>query len=433
MPNEAWTFPVLVWVVNWFLTQLPATLAYTFGTMRSVRYEYDSERYVADPGDKSGAYGAILAPLTGLAHQIVEPFRNWDGTWYYLVSTTGYNSGSANSAFWPLYPWLMEKGALVSGWSPETVGYIISRLAFLGALVFLYRLIRLDFSADITERSLWALALFPTAFFFTAIYTESLFLFFVAAALYYARRGEWLLAGLFGLLGALTRSAGVMILAPFAVLFIQQYGWRIRTWFPKAFAAALPAFGPVVFGWYLTTKDKGFFDWTEQQWQWNRFSATPWRTFDCLFNGCTANVRFVSGTEGEAYVRPIDWSWIGDLASNPAWSFVTSSGFRYRFGQSHVFELLVTVAAIVLVLVGLRKVPFFYTAFVVPPLIVPLITPSQVNPLMSMPRFILPLFPLFVVAAVLIRSQRTAVVLGVISSVLLIIFTMQFALWYWVA
>jgi hypothetical protein len=70
---------------------------------------------------------------------------------------------------------------------------------------------------------------------------------------------------------------------------------------------------------------------------------------------------------------------------------------------------------------------------VIPALIVPLLTPSSVNPLMSMPRFVLPLFPLFVVAAVLIRDRRLGWVLASISSILLVILSMQFALWYWVS
>ncbi len=144
-------------------------------------------------------------------------------------------------------------------------------------------------------------------------------------------------------------------------------------------------------------------------------------------------MRFISGTTGDTYVQPIDWGWIGQLFDNLNWTFITSSEFRFRFGESHVLELIVTVLAILLVLVGLRTVPLYYTAFVIPALIVPLLTPSSVNPLMSMPRFVLPLFPLFVVSALLIRNRTTGWVLAIGSSCLLVILTMQFALWYWVS
>jgi hypothetical protein len=432
---DAWTFPAIVWVVHWMLVQIPATLAYQYGSIRTVRENPPrSGVYVEDYGPASGAYGTILDPLDGLANWVVEPFRNWDGTWYRLVATGGYDPDLlATAAFWPLYPWLMDVGSRVTGWAPETIGYLVSNVAFYFALHYLYRLVTLDFNVPVAQRSLWALALFPTAFFFNAVYTESLFLLLAVAALYHARKGEWLVAGIVGLLAALTRSAGAMLLAPFGVLFLQQYGWSVRRWFPNAFAAALPALGPVAFGWVLTRSGLGIFDWADQQWQWNRFSATPWRTFDCALNGCDAEVRFISGTTGETYVQPIDWGWFGQLLDNPTWSFLTSSEFRFRIGESHVLELVVTVLAIILVLVGLRMVPLYYTAFVVPALVVPLLTPSSVNPLMSLPRFVLPLFPLFVVAVLLVRNRPAGWALAGTSSLLLAMLSMQFALWYWVS
>jgi len=446
---DSWAVPALVWVVHWMLTQIPATLAYHYGTIKTFR-EY---------GPDSGAWGIHLPPLDGLAGWLVEPLRNWDGTWYATVANEGYNTThTANAAFWPLYPWLMRLGSDLTGWSAETIGYLVSNITFFFALWFLYRLVTLDFDPRVAQRTLWGIALFPTAFFFTAVYTESLFLLLVVASLYYARRGEWLVAGIVGLLAALTRSAGVMLLAPFGILFLQQYGWAIRNWFPRAFAAALPALGPVIFGWHLamknpaghdwgsrdwrwnnfpkvfwnSLKDSGFVDWAEVQWQWNRFSATPWRTFDCAINGCTADVRQF-GTTREFPVRETDWGWIGQLFDNLNWTFFTSTEFRFRVGESHVLEFIVSVAAIILVLAGLRLVPLYYTAFVIPALVVPLLTPSSVNPLMSMPRFVLPLFPLFVVVALLVRNRTAGWVLSGISSILLVLLTMQFALWYWVS
>jgi hypothetical protein len=252
--------------------------------------------------------------------------------------------------------------------------------------------------------------------------------------LYAARRGEWLAAGIVGLLAALTRSAGVMLLAPMAVLFIQQYGWNPRRWFPNAIPAALPALGPVIFGWILTRNDMKFFDWIDQQWQWNRFSANPVQTFNCTINGCQADVRQFGNTV-ERTVNPMDLSWLSMLVDSPTWGTVTSFEWRDRVARGDVFEFIVTVLAIILVLIGLKQLPLYYSAFTIPALLVPMFSPSQVHPLMSMPRFVLPLFPLFVMAALLLNgsSARTRVALGVVSAALSIFFTMQFVLWYWVS
>jgi len=424
---EAIQFPLIVWVVHWLLSQIPATLAYHYGSSR-----------LEGP---SWAYQIKLEALSGPAHWLVEPMRLWDGSWYRLVANSGYDpnvlglSGlSAKAAFFPLYPWLMRWGHQLTGWSPETIGYIISNLAFFGALILLYRLVTMDFNEVIAKRTMWALALFPTAFFFSAVYTESLFLLFAVGTLYAARRGEWLLAGIVGLLAALTRSAGVMLLAPMAVLFIQQYGWNPRRWFPNAFAAAIPAAGPLIFGWILTSSNMKFFDWVNQQWQWNRFSATPWKTFDCTLNGCVAqNVRFVSGQIGPADVRKIQWDWISDILRHPTWEHFTSFAWRDWMAQGDVLEFVITVLAFALIVIGLWKLPLYYSAFTIPPMLVPLFSPSSVHPLMSMPRFVLPLFPIFVMIALLVTNRKAGIALAIASSIGLILLTMQFALWYWVA
>src|SRR5687767_14503037 len=71
---EAWAFPFRVWVIHWLLVQFAATLAFRFGT----------------PNAPSPPYGEMPPPLTGLAHWIVEPLRNWDGLWYRLIALDGY-------------------------------------------------------------------------------------------------------------------------------------------------------------------------------------------------------------------------------------------------------------------------------------------------------------------------------------------------------
>jgi hypothetical protein len=440
MSREGVLFPFTVWVVHWLLITIPATLAYHWGTSQ----ELQTDTYVrfgteVEGGTTSWAYQGtpsfIPGPMTGLAHWLVEPMRLWDGSWYRLVANDWYGPNtSAYAAFFPLYPKLMQWLSDVTGWSTESSGYVISNVAFLGALIVLYRLVSMDFSEAIARRTVWILALFPFALFFNAVYTESLFLLLAVGTLYAARRGEWLAAGIVGLLAALTRSAGVMLLAPMAVLFIQQYGWNPRRWFPNAIPAALPALGPVIFGWILTRNDMKFFDWIDQQWQWNRFSANPVQTFNCTINGCQADVRQFGNTV-ERTVNPMDLSWLSMLVDSPTWGTVTSFEWRDRVARGDVFEFIVTVLAIILVLIGLKQLPLYYSAFTIPALLVPMFSPSQVHPLMSMPRFVLPLFPLFVMAALLLNgsSARTRVALGVVSAALSIFFTMQFVLWYWVS
>lgn len=428
--------PVVAWAIHWLIVQSAATLAYIYGTSRANQGSYVLNG-MEIRGTASGAYQDMVAwqphELRGLEHLLVEPFRLWDGTWYRLVAWIGYGPEyPANAAFFPLYPYLMRWGHQLTGIPYETVGYLVSNFAFLLALILIFRLVALDFNEVITGRTIWAIALFPTSFFFSAVYTESLFLLLAAGTLYNARKARWLTAGIFGLFAAMTRNSGVMLLAPMGILFLQQYGWHLRRWFPQVFSAALPLGGVAFYGWILTRAQMSFFDWVNQQWQWARFTALPWQTFACTLQGCMADVRQWGTTERRP-VNPIDWGWIGDLVRHPTWATVTSFEFRDRIANSNSLELVVTVGAFALILIGIRRVPVFYLVFVLPPLIVPLFSPSQVHPLMSMPRFILPLFPLFTIMAFLIPNRRIGLVLAGVSSFGLILLTMQFSLWYWVA
>lgn len=407
---EGVTFPVIVGLVHFLIVQLVASLAYRFGTIR----------------EDSAPFQYVPQPLDGWARTLVEPFRQWDGFWYKLLAEQGYDRApTAYPAFWPLYPWLMRGGERLTGLSTEVVGYLVANVAFVLALIVVYRLVALDFDRTIARRTLVALALFPTAFFFSAVYTESLFLLLAAGALLAARTQGWFVAGLLGLLAALTRSQGVLLLAPFAVLFFQQHRLDWRRWFPNALWAALPAGGPALFALLLDRRGIDPLAFVKVQEQWNRYQAMPWETLAAgVRGGYAPNI----GTNYGA-----DWAWIGELVRNPTWSFVTSFELRDAAANSDTLELICTILFLALAVVGLRYLPLYHSAYVWPALLIPLFGPSEVHALMSVPRFGLVLFPLFVMLALLFERRREAIPALAISTLLLILLTAQFAQWYWVS
>lgn len=424
--------PAFVWLVHTVIVQFFATLAHTFGTLNALSSPFG---------------GQLKAPadLTGLLGDVTGPLRLWDGLWYKLIAAgsagypestitlrPGYGSAEATAAFWPLFPWLQQYGNKFTGAPFEMVGYIVSNLAFLGALVLLYRLVSIDFSETVARTTIWALALFPTALFFTALYTESLFLLLAVGALLSARLGHWWVAGIVGLLAALTRSQGVMLLAPFAVLYFNQYRSDRRGWFPAIIPAMLPLLGPVIFGYMLNNALGNWRAFIDVQNQWNRTSATPVETFDCAIRGCKL-VLTQYGKTNTWNVQGADWGWIGDFFSRPTWSTVTSNEWRKRVADSDTLELASTILFLGLGVIALAKAPFYYAAYIWPPLIIPLFSPSTVHPLMSMPRFGITLFPLFVIIALLAQGRRFALPLAIASGILLVLLTMQFSSWYWVS
>jgi hypothetical protein len=408
---EVWAFPFRVWVIHWLLVQIPATYALRFGV----------------PNAPSPPYGEMPPPLTGLAYWFVEPLRNWDGLWYRLIALEGYAGGtqSAKAAFWPLLPWSMRGGSILTGWTVDSVGYLIANLSFLGALLVLYRLISLDYGDPaVARRALWAMALFPTALFFSAVYTESLFLFLSASALYLWRRDMLWLAGLVSIGAALSRSGGVFLVLPFLVLLWDRHRQDWRGYWPGIIPAFMPALGPGIFAAVLQREQGNPNAFIDVQEQWNRYSALPWETLRCAVSTCH---RLGGEPDG------ISWGWLSDLWQHPSWATVTSQEWRVDVANSDVLELAVTILFLALAVIGLKVLPLYQTVWILPALLIPLLQPSEVHALMSMPRFVLVLFPLFIVLGMLLRPRLLRIPAVIVSVALLIFLTAQFALWYWVS
>ncbi|HUG61626.1 MAG TPA: hypothetical protein VMP03_07265, partial [Methylomirabilota bacterium] len=207
-------------------------------------------------------------------------------------------------------------------------------------------------------------------------------------------------------------------------LFLQQHRLNLMRWFPNAIFAALPALGPALFGWHLERQGYNFLAFVDVQEGWNRYQAWPWETLRCGMQSCRPIPSINDGA---------DWEWVRILRDSPTWTTFTSFEFRNAAADSDVLELLVTVGALALAVVGLRMLPLYMSAYVWPPLLIPLFGPSEVHALMSMPRFVLVLFPLFVVLAILFGHRRAAIPALVASCFLLVLLTIQFAQWYWVS
>jgi hypothetical protein len=196
--------------------------------------------------------------------------------------------------------------------------------------------------------------------------------------------------------------------------------------------AALPALGPVLFGWRLEEAGLKWRSFIDVQGQWNRADANPLKTFECATRGCTLVVD-AYGKKTPWPTRGDDWSWVSDLFHNLNWATFTSLAWRDKVANSDTFELVITIMFLGLAIVGLFKLPLWQSAYVWPPLIVPLFQPSSVHPLFSMPRFVIVLFPLFVVLGMFIEGRWTKTIAVLVSTAMLVLFTIQFSTWYWVS
>ncbi|PYP30229.1 MAG: hypothetical protein DMD49_11055 [Gemmatimonadetes bacterium] len=151
---------------------------------------------------------------------LLDMASRWDADPYLTIARDGYRADAlSHVAYFPLYPFLMRMGGALFGSDDAylAAGLVISNLALFGALVYLARSVMLDHNGKTATRACVYLLVFPTAVFLSVVYAESLFLLLAVAAMYHARRREWLLAGTLAALAALTRPFGAVVALPLAM------------------------------------------------------------------------------------------------------------------------------------------------------------------------------------------------------------------------
>lgn len=182
----------------------------------------------------------------------VNVLCRWDSGWYLGIAEHGYQEPPArvgertNHAFFPLYPLLMRGVATLTGLETSVAGRVVSFAAFVAGLCLFATWVQRNRGPDAVEPAVLVLVLFPTAFFFAAVYTESLVLFLSVGAVLAAQTGRRGLAALAGYLAGLTRITGV-VLAPYAFLVSYREA-RGRGLSPRraALGAAVPGLAPLL-------------------------------------------------------------------------------------------------------------------------------------------------------------------------------------------
>ena len=173
--------------------------------------------------------GALLAALLGELEGkgLLGIWERWDGWHYVRLVELGYDGYVEDGqhlflVFYPIYVWITRLVRLVV---EDTLasGLLVSWLSYAGGCVYLFRLTALDYGKGVAWRTVWYLSIFPYAFFFGSMMTEGLFFLTTAAALWHIRRHQWYAAGLWGVLAALTRMHGLLLIgAAAAELCVEQ-------------------------------------------------------------------------------------------------------------------------------------------------------------------------------------------------------------------
>ncbi|GIF15702.1 mannosyltransferase family protein [Actinoplanes teichomyceticus] len=202
-------------------------------------------------------------------------WNQWDAGHYVRIAESGYHLGPGFPAFFPLYPLLVHAADAVTPGGALVAALLVANAAAFGALAVLYRLADHEFGPAVAQRAAWYLAAFPTGFFLFIGYNESLFLLLAVGALYAGRRGHWWPAGLLGALSSATRLFGVLLVAPLALEYLRQLGWRPRRIRPDVLALALVPLGVVGYSVYCLVELGNPLAFSTAQDQWGRRYTFP--------------------------------------------------------------------------------------------------------------------------------------------------------------
>ena len=355
----------------------------------------------------------LTVPFGALGDALVAPAARWDAVWYLTIAERGYGLDAARPAFFPLYPLLARGAGAVLG-STLLGGILVSLVAFGVARYLLRRLTELELGPEAARAAVWLTAAFPAALFFSAVYSEALFLALSVGCVYAARTDRWAWAGVLGLLATATRSAGVILLVPLVILLWQHRGagwWRRAPW------VGLVPLGIAAFCGWLALRGAGAHAPFDAQAEWYRELGAPfaglWEGASAAWDGAR---QLLSGSSDRIF-------------------FAHAGGDPFEVARLNLMLFGFLVLALVALVGAARRLPPVYVAYVLAALALPLSTPVEAQPLMSLPRFVAVLFPLFMWGGWWLarRGRPTRVALGVTSTTGLVVFTGQFATWRWVA
>lgn len=207
----------------------------------------------------------------------LNPWAQWDGEAYLTIAEKGYvqlADGRSLYNFLPLYPFAIR----LAGFAVQDLalaGFILSGVFALIASYCLYLLTEKEFNRASAKKAAVLLLFFPTAFFFSAVYTESMFLAFATASFYYARSGKWLYSGALATALPFIRIVGLAFWIVLVVEYLMQNNVLQRRKLANAAGLAIAVTGAALFFVYSFYITGTVFGYANQQNLWTRTVSSP--------------------------------------------------------------------------------------------------------------------------------------------------------------
>lgn len=330
----------------------------------------------------------------------LSPWYRWDTIQYLEIADFGYDFNLINTVWPPLYPFIIKMiGFFIK---PSIFTAIIGSNIFLISGIFLlFLLVNELFDEKIAKNTIFYLLIFPTAFFFVAPYSESLFLTLSVSVFLLIRKKKWLWAGVVSALAALCRVQGIILVVPiFVELIIEYYKNRnLRYLMTNSLSCLYAPFAYGIYSFYIHFGLDANWPWEILSSHWGQRFAWPWE-------GIYYTILSVFGN-----TKVIDYS--------PT--------------IVKILNISVSLLSIYLLFKVWKKLPISFSIYSLVMLFIILGKVDYNDTLVSTIRYLLTVFPIFIALAITIQNiyvKFTYTVFGVILQIFLLVY---FYWWFWVA
>lgn len=374
-----------------------------------------------------GALATALFVVVGVSVSLMDVFRTplnwrilrdipflegwvrWDAGWYWWIARHGYFLEDARQspvAFFPGYPLVLQALSPYTG-GPMLAGILVTLGSGMGVAVLFFRWCAARLGTAAARTGLLVLLCYPFAYYLVgAVYADALYLCAVLGAFLLLERGHPVLAGIVGALATATRPVGYALVLGLVLRSLERRGRPVMGRGPLAAPEHVPASRWAPAGVLISLA--GLLAYSG--WLWYRF-GNP--------------LAFISA-QGEWGQPPGLATWSKQAALSALASFEFDL-FHLRI----VVHAALTIAAIALVPMVVRRLGWAYGAYAAATILVPTLTSAD---FVGLGRYMLAAFPCFAVAGLLLseRPRLRAVVLP-LSLGLLLVFTSLFSRWNYVS
>ena len=230
--------------------------------------------------------------------RFLDVWGRWDSGWYLKIAQQGYllsNQGNNwnGFAFFPLYPSLIKLFSLLvpqQFLTPEIwlfIAVCLANLFFIFGLIVFYFLVKNIFldqqkyhdqAKKIAQKSLIFLLFFPTSFFFSCAYTESLFFLLTVVSFSLIKNKKYFFASLIISCASLSRPYGITLLLPLAISYLQSKKWQLSKINWQCSYLLLPVLTLAIYCWYCYLQSGDFLAFLHAQDTFGKQLSWPWQS-----------------------------------------------------------------------------------------------------------------------------------------------------------